>query len=72
MKTHIQENDTVEKTPYILENWVPREWVRIWRRKDRERKKEVTYLQRSIATKNQRIRELEIQISELTNSNDKS
>jgi uncharacterized protein YlxW (UPF0749 family) len=67
MNNHIQEN--ADKA--LLENWVPREWVRIWRRKDRERKREVKSLQASIAQKKQRIRELEMKISEITKITDK-
>ncbi|MED2737270.1 hypothetical protein [Bacillus toyonensis] len=69
MNNHIQEH--TEKAPYTLENWVPREWVRIWRRKERERKREVKSLQASITKKNQKIRELEMKISEITNTIEK-
>jgi hypothetical protein len=48
-------------------NFVPREWVVIWRRKERERKREIKYLQRSLAVKNAKKKMLEKRIEELEN-----
>ena len=47
--------------------FIPREWVVIWRRKERERKREVKYLQRALAAKNVKIKALEKRIVELEN-----